>query len=108
MLIYSQWRPDGGYDYFQTEEIAPLGNDLGVPHLDVVNGIGVPSVEAGRPVPRGARYAGDGDLPLGVVAPMDRSKVGAVSFLADMPPWLAFLSGAAAVGVVWLIWGRKT
>lgn len=107
MLIYSQWRPDGGYDYFESNEVAPLGNDLGVPRLDVVNGIGAPSVESGRTIPRGARHVGEGDLPVGVMAPMERGRVGAVAFLADMPIWLAFASGAAVVGAIWLVWGRE-
>jgi hypothetical protein len=109
MLVYSQWRPEGGYDYFETDEIAPLGNDLGVPHLEVVNGIGVPSVEAGRPIPAGARHVGEGALPIGVVAPMDRSQVGEESFLDQMlnvPPWVAFLCGAAFIGVVWFTVNR--
>lgn len=107
MLTYSQWQPDGGYDYYEANQVAPLGDDLSVPALQVVNGIGVPSVEAGRPIPRGARHIGDGELPIGVIAPMDTSRIGAVSFLADMPPWLAFMSGAAAIGFVWLVWGRE-
>lgn len=108
MLVYSQWRPDGGYDYYEaTSQVAPLGDDLGVPKLEVINGIGAPSVEAGRTIPRGARHVGTGELPLGVVAPMERGRIGAVSsFIGDMPPWLAFMAGAAAIGFVWLVWGQ--
>lgn len=105
MLTYSQWRPDGGYDYFAAEQTAPLGNDLPQPPLAVVNNIGVPSVEAGRAIPSGASYAGSGELPVGVIAPMDRSRIGGLTPLSGID-WFAFFAGAAAVGVVWLVWGR--
>ena len=107
MLTYSQWQPDGGYDYYETQQTAPLGDDLSTPRLGVVNGLGVPSTEAGRPIPAGAVYVGEGDVPVGVVAPMDTSRLGAVSFLSEVSPWVAFMSGAAVVGVIWLVWGRE-
>ena len=69
-MIYSQWRPDGGYDYFQTPERRNLGDDLPQPQLPVsAGGIGVPAQECGRALPSGARPAGRGDLPQGLIVP---------------------------------------
>lgn len=107
MLIYSQWRPDGGYDYFESNETAPLGDDLGVPSLHVVNGIGVPSVEAGRPLSRAARHVGSGDLARGVIAPMQKGRVSGIAFLDAMPSWAIFLSGATVASVAWWLWSKK-
>jgi hypothetical protein len=101
-VIYSQWRPTGGYDYFETNEVAPLGNDLPTPQLREVAGIGAPSVEAGRVIPSGARHVGSGPDARGVIAPMSGQR-GTLGAVTSMSPALAFAAGAAAVGAIWLI-----
>jgi hypothetical protein len=69
-MIYSQWRPDGGYDYFETPERRNLGDDLPQPQLPgAAGGIGVPAQECGRELPAGARSVGRGDLPQGLIVP---------------------------------------
>ena len=103
MVTYSQWQPDGGYNYFEASgQTAPLGNDLPVARLHPVGKLGVPSVEAGHPIPPGARYAGEGDLPVGIVAPMDSSRAqGAWDVMSS--PWAWFAAGVAVTLVVsWL------
>lgn len=105
MLTYSQWRPDGHYDYFQAQQVAPLGDDLPVPRLKPASELGVPSVEAGRPIPSGAKYVGQGEEAIGVLAPMDTSRLGYA--MSDAPTSRAFwfVLGAAA-GVVVAVWWR--
>lgn len=97
MLVYSQWQPTGGYDYFETSASVPLGDDLPVPRLTPVNGIGVPSTEAGRPIPKGARFVGSGHVAIGVVAPMDTSHLGTFAALGS-DFWLGAFVGVVVVG----------
>jgi hypothetical protein len=80
-VIYSRWRPDGGYDYYQSAERRGLGDDLPIPHLASIGGIGVPSTDAGRHMPSGTRYVGSGPVARGSIAPLDRRglSLGAVS-----------------------------
>lgn len=106
MVVYSVWRPDGGYDYYETpSEIAALGNDLPVPNLKSAGPIGVPSVEAGRPVPAGARHVGSGREVQGLVAPTDMSRLGfAVGNGAGSDPRaLWFALGAITISVAWAV-----
>jgi hypothetical protein len=101
-MIYSQWRPSGGYDYFETSEAVALGNDLPVPQLHALSGIGAPSVEVGRTIPTGARHVGTGAVPLGVISPIDRSRIGAMwSADSSVSPMFWFVAGAAGVAVLW-------
>lgn len=69
-MIYSRWRPDGGYDYFETPERQNLGDDLAQPQLPgPAGGIGVPAQECGRVLPSGAQLVGKGDIPNGLIVP---------------------------------------
>jgi len=107
--IYSRWRPDsGGYDYFVAPGSVNINDDLPTPELDPATKIGVPSIEAGRPVPSGARAAGSGDEAIGLVAPVDERRiVRRVRSLAGMDApgggmkWAIGL--AAAAGLIWYI-----
>lgn len=79
-MIYSRWRPSGGYDYFATPETRALGTDLQTPRILGTHPIGTPSTELGRPVPAMAKPIGSGPLARGQVAPMQSSRgVGALS-----------------------------
>lgn len=71
-MIYSRWRPDvGGYDYFQDAVTHNLNDDLPEPQLRPASQIGIPSIEAGRPIPAAAVWAGEGAKAVGLVAPVD-------------------------------------
>lgn len=75
-MIYSCFDPGSGlYDYYETDENKPLNADLPVPKLGAVdNPIGIPAINAGRPVPPTARKIGRGWHARGMVA--DCSKRG--------------------------------
>jgi hypothetical protein len=106
MVTYSQWRPDGGYDYYESEaEVAILGNDLPTPQLEAASAIGVPSIEAGRRVPAGARHVGSGERAVGIVAPADMSRLGLAvgAGEAQDDPRIWFVAGALTVAAAWLI-----
>ena len=102
-MIYSRWRADGGYDYYQTAERRGLGDDLPVPQLSAVGAIGVPSTDAGRAMPGGAQFVGTGLIAQGSIAPMDRSglSLGAVS---PTITGIGFLALAALLG--WWLRGK--
>lgn len=72
-MIFSQWQPEGGYRYFETDHVHPIGDDLPDVRIPAPSGnIGVPAQDAGFPIPAGAQYVGDGDHPMGIMAPMAR------------------------------------
>lgn len=113
-MIYSRFDPvQGRYDYYESGgELAALNDDLPVPAMPPPVGgkggaIGLPSVECGRPLPGGARHLGTGLFPEGHVTPPSHVRLAGTSSL----PWIAdvgsFIAGAAAVGLVWLVWGRR-
>jgi len=113
-LIYSRWRPDdGGYDYFVTSDAPNINDDLPSPALPVATKIGVPSIEAGRLIPQGASPAGHGELAVGVVAPVDPSRIvrrvrslaGIDVFSTPVMPWI--LGGAAAVAIAWCVFRKE-
>lgn len=75
-LVYSRWRPDsGGYDYFESSYRQNINDDLPAPELTLASKIGVPSIEAGRPIPAGSQPAGSGDEPIGLIAPVDSRRI---------------------------------
>jgi hypothetical protein len=103
-VIYSQWRPDrGGYAYYEAaEERRGLGDDLPVPRLPLGTEIGVPSTEAGRSIPNGARHVGGGLEARGVIAPMGRASLG--SLLSVIIGGVTML--ALGIGIGWWLWRR--
>lgn len=102
-MIYSRWRPDGGYDYYQSAERRGLGDDLPTPHMTSIGGIGVASTDAGRRMPSSSRYVGSGPVARGSVAPLDRRglSLGAISPTVSN---LGFLLVAALLG--WWLRGQ--
>lgn len=99
-MIYSRWRPDtGGYDYFETSERYGLSDDLPVPRLGGGSAIGVPSVDAGRQIPAGARFIGSGKFAKGVIAPVSRAGLSGTGDLASNAAWVL-----AALAAAWLLW----
>jgi len=104
-MIYSEPLSNGRYGYWDV----PLhgiaaGNDLPVPSLSPASSLGVPSVEAGRAVPAGAgaKFIGQGDQALGVVAPMQRDQLGMNGGFSLSNGTVLFLGGVAlGLGVMW-------
>jgi hypothetical protein len=99
MLRYSRWRPDGGYDYFEANGFAALGNDLPNPVMPSPTRLGVPSVEVGQPIPEFSWKIGSGPLAIGIIAPMD------TSFLRSGVLGSAFLYMLLGGGIVACAWG---
>jgi hypothetical protein len=99
-MIYSRWRPDtGGYDYLETSGTQNINDDLPTPDLPAASKIGIPSIEAGRPIPSGARIVGEGDIAVGLVAPVDEAR------LVRRTRSLAGLDGAASSAALWVAAG---
>lgn len=68
-MICSCFNPKSGqYDYFETKTTYPFNSDLPVPQLPSTAGrVGVPAIEAGRPLPRDAKPVGSGWSARGVL-----------------------------------------
>lgn len=107
-MIYSRWRPDtGGYDYLESPGTHNINDDLPTPQLPMATKIGVPSIEAGRLVPSDAKLVGEGDIAIGLVAPVDEARiVRRTRSLAglDGAPSSTLLWAAAGVAGVALLW----
>ena len=114
-MIYSRWRPSGGYDYFQTREELPIGDDPSPMHVpNAAGNIGTPAQECGYLMPGNATYVGSGADPQGLISPTYfKSNLGGLGADTSTPPksednklvWLA--GGAVAGGLVgYLLWGR--
>jgi hypothetical protein len=104
-MIYSVFVPERGeYEYWETSEQRPLNADLPIPDLPpVVGGIGVPSIEAARALPAGARRVGAGWLPRGMIA----RRAGAFGALLGQSDMVAFgLLFAAALAAGWWLHKR--
>jgi hypothetical protein len=107
MLVFSRWRPDGGYSYYQTGVVAPFGDDLPDPVMPRPTKLGAVSIEVGQPVPAGARYAGEGDVAVGVMAAMDRSRLGSL-WPTELGPMWWFVGGAASMALIWWMVSRSS
>ncbi len=97
-MEYSVFVPERGeYEYYSTTEERPINADLPVPDLpSTVNNIGVPAIEAARPLPFGAKPVGRGWLPRGMIA---RRSSGLGAFIGGSDGTM-FWSLVAAVGIV--------
>lgn len=113
-MIYSEWKPDtGGYDYYETTGTQNINDDLPTPDLPAATKIGVPSIEAGRPIPAGARLVGSGDVAVGLVAPVDatrlvrrtRSLAGVDGSSSSTMLWIA--AGAVGITLLWYVAKRS-
>jgi hypothetical protein len=109
-MIYSRWKPDtGGYEYLEVPGGHNINDDLPTPELRPATKIGVPSIEAGRPVPAGAQVIGEGDEAVGVIAPVDparivrrtRSLAGLDVGSSSTVLWVA--AGVTGVALLWYI-----
>jgi hypothetical protein len=95
-MIYSIFIPERGeYDYFESQEQMPINADLPVPTLPAIAGeIGVPAIEAGRPLPSGAKPIGRGWHARGIIARRTNG-FGAFS-LNPSGAWMFVVAGAIA------------
>lgn len=107
-MIFSRWRPDtGGYDYFDSPSTRyGLGDDLPVPRLDTVAGVGAPSTDIGRDMPLDAKLIGSGPLARGMVAPMNKAGLTGLGFDMSSPGVKLGAAIVVAAGVGFLV-GRK-
>ena len=114
-MIYSEWKPDtGGFIYYEADETQNINDDLPAPDLRSASKIGVPSIEAGRPLPGGTKVVGEGDVAVGIIAPVHPSRIvrrtrslagESVSGAVQMQSlWVA--AGAGAI-LIWWIWKNK-
>jgi hypothetical protein len=100
-MIFSQWQPDGGYDYYEADVHHPIGDDLPIVRMpSVINEIGVAAQDVGRKIPKGAEYVGSGVEPQGVMAPMSRRKVPGLSgtLSSNQALLILLLAGMLIVG----------
>jgi len=108
-MLYSCFNPASGlYDYFQDGKQLAINADLPVPKLPPMAGkIGVPAINAGRPLPQDAKPAGQGWHAKGLIVQCGRGALGA----SDGTPsegwdwfksggWKWVLGGAVAIWIV--------
>lgn len=102
-MIYSCFDQHRGvYDYFQDALQIPVNGDLPVPDLPPIAGqIGVPALQAGRPLPPDAKHVGAGQMARGILVECGRSGVlSGDGNGSSMPPawkWAVALGLVAAV-----------
>jgi hypothetical protein len=106
-MIYSCFDAKSGfYDYFETDEQIAVNADLPVPSFPApVNGIGVASIEAARPIPSDARRVGSGWHARGIVANCARVGTSGVGQVDDSSGLIVNLLvfGAAAMVALWAV-----
>lgn len=95
-MIYSCFQQDRGlYRYFEDDKAYPINADLPVPKLPRDEGrIGVPSLDAARPMPSGAKPIGEGWHARGMVVQCGGASLGALD--DDKRGWVR--AGMVAVG----------
>ena len=107
-MIYSCFdQPSGLYRYFEDEKQIPFNGDLPVPSwlAGKATKLGTPSLEAGRPLPRGAKSAGTGHQARGLVVACDGASL---SGLGSLPlSTTSKLVGVAALGTAALLWASE-
>jgi hypothetical protein len=99
-LIHSCFDPKKGlYLYYESADDLPLNADLPVPNLPApTNGVGVPAIVAGRPLPSSAKLVGQGWHARGMVVQCGKGAMGAINFGTSSNATLA-LVGAALFAV---------
>lgn len=107
-MIYSCFdQPSGLYRYFEDNRQIPVNGDLPVPSYlsSRATKLGVPSMEAGRPLPSDAREIGNGLQARGMVVACKQKPSSEVSGLGDIPlDSQRVLIGLAVAGTAALLW----
>lgn len=102
-MFYSCFNQGKGlYDYFQNSLEQPINSDLPIPKLPSSTGrIGVPAIEAGRPLPASAKFAGSGWHARGMIVQCAKnSSLGAIDF-SSMSTKSILAGSAIALGLVY-------
>jgi len=95
-MLYSCFdAPRGEYKIFQDDSQRPANGDLPVPKLSslIAGTIGVPAIDAGRPLPSGAEYVGYAPNAHGMVVNCNLGMSG----FGDMSPTV---SKAIGIGIL--------
>ena len=86
-MIFSRWRPTGGFDYIEAPGTFPLGDDIKDAVIPAsAGGVGTPAQECGRPM-SGGRVVGQGQEPRGFIVPTQGAGASGVSGLYDQYAW---------------------
>lgn len=112
-MIYSCFNPNSGrYRYFEDTRQIQVNADLPVPKLPPPAGkIGVPAIDAGRPLPRDARPVGEGWHAKGIVVRCGNGSSGMAGLGTEGTPveawewtkaggWKWIVGGAIAIWIV--------
>lgn len=100
-MIYSCFNaPLGMYEYFEDNRQHPTNGDLPVPKLPPQTGrIGVPAMDAGRPLPRDAKRAGTGWEARGMIVNCKPMATAGLSGIGQMSAGqVAILAAGSAAG----------
>lgn len=92
------------YDYFEDGLAIPVNGDLPIPSLPPIAGkIGVPALQAGRPLPVGAKHVGQGFAARGIIVECGQSGSLGDASMGTLPPaWKWAVALAAVVGVLYV------
>jgi len=87
---YSCFNPsDGLYDYYVDGLQTPLNADLPVPKMPSAAGkVGVPAIDAGRPLPKNAQFTGRGWHARGMVVQCGRGSLGQITDATSAWSWV--------------------
>ncbi len=109
-MIYSCFDEQTGlYRYFEDARTVPVNGDLPVPTWlkgRVANGIGVPTADAGRPLPPDARPVGSGGAARGLMVQCQGSSLGLGEMPAEKKSLL--LAGTAAALAAYFASSKQT
>lgn len=107
-MIYSCFdQPSGLYRYFEDNRQIPVNGDLPVPSYlsSRATKLGVPSMEAGRPLPSAAREIGSGLQARGMLVTCKQKSSSEVSGLGELPlDSQRILIGLAVAGTAAFLW----
>ena len=108
-MIYSVFAPaEGMYHYYQTSETKAVNADLPIPSLGNDAGkIGVPAIDAARPLPGDAVFVGRGGNARGVIADKKSgafSGLDSVRTMAKVWEHRKIIAAAGIAGVALLLW----
>lgn len=101
-MIYSCFDPErGDYRLFEDDRTIPINSDLPVPSFGPdINGIGVPSMEAARPMPPGARSSGRSWHARGIIVNCG-SGLGSIDWSASS--WQPYVVVGGAALLLWWV-----
>lgn len=108
-MIYSCFNQAAGlYDYFEDAEGMPVNGDLPIPSLPSIAGkVGVPAIQAGRPLPHAARHVGRGFTARGILVNCERrGALGDEKSDAAWPPLWKWAVALSLAGVV--VWAAQS